>query len=420
MQISTNEFLLGTLNDMLNQQQNVNTLNREIATGQTLLDASSNPAGAANVLNTANTISQYKYDLANANAATQSLQSGVAALQQVTTLLTTLRQTAVQAADVTTSPADRQTLVQSAQGALAQLLQLANTQGPNGGYLFSGSKTATVPYSLQANGQVTFNGDAAANQIEIAPSLLAPTSISGAGIFSNIPAGDNGIAATATGTNVGEGIAVAEGVTNISQLTAGRLAGTQYEITFAAGPGNSLTYSVTSGTGSPGSAGFAATSGVVSNGTFSAGSDLVFGGMDIRVNGTPTAGDSFDVQSGATTSMFQTVQNLITALQSQPATVAGNTLLQQQIGNVIADLNGAATSALSAQASLGSSLNEIQSVQGQDNSLNTNAQSQLANLQSANLPQVIANYSESLAALQASQLAFAKVQGLSLFNYIQH
>ena len=58
-------------------------------------------------------------------------------------------------------------------------------------------------------------------------------------------------------------------------------------------------------------------------------------------------------------------------------------------------------------------------MQAQDTSLSTNAQSQLSNLQSANLPQVMANYSESLTALQASQLAFAKVQNLTLFNYIQ-
>lgn len=418
MKISTNEFLLGALNDMLSQQQNVNTLNREIATGQTLLDASTDPAGASNVLRTANTISQYNYDLSNAKAATASLQNGVAALQQVTTLLTSLRQTAVQAADVTTSPANRQSLIQTAQSALTQLIQLANTQGPNGQYLFGGSNTGTVPYSSQPNGQVIFNGDGAANRIEIAPSLSVPSSISGSGIFTNIPAGDNGISASALSANSGSGTAVAQGVTNISQLAAGRLANTQYEISFAAGPNNSLTYTVTSGTGAPGSAGFAATSGIVSTGGFASGSDLAFGGVDIRIDGTPAAGDKFDVQTGAATSMFQTVQNLVAALQAQSSSPAGNAQFQQAIGNVVADLDGAQTSALSAQASLGASLNEIAAVQGQDTGLNANAQAQLADLQSANLPQVMANYSESLTALQASQLAFAKVQGLSLFNYI--
>ena len=59
MRISTNEFLLGSLNDMLNQQSNVNQLNREIATGQTLLDASHEPGGRGQALGAANSIAQY-------------------------------------------------------------------------------------------------------------------------------------------------------------------------------------------------------------------------------------------------------------------------------------------------------------------------------------------------------------------------
>jgi flagellar hook-associated protein 3 FlgL len=419
MQISTSEFLLGSLNDMLNQQQNVNTLNTEIATGQTLLDASSNPAGAAEVLNAANAVSQYSYDQSNAQAATQSLQNGVAALQQVTNLLGSLQQTALQAADTTSTTTYRQSLVQTAQAALAQLVQLANVQGANGKYLFSGTQANVVPYSMLPNGQVVFNGDAGTNQIQIGPSLSAPSSMSGSGIFTDIPAGVNGVTVSADGANTGNGYAVVGGITNISQLSAARMAGTQYEISFAADAAGSLTYTVASGTGTPGSSGFTASSGVVSTGNFTNGSDLTFSGIDVRINGSPGAGDSFDVQTGATTSMFQTIQSLITALQSTPS--AGvNAQVQQQVENVIANLNGAQTSVLSAQASYGSSLQEIQSVQSQVTSLSSTTQVQLSSLQSANLPEVMANYSESITALQASQLAFAKVQGLSLFQYIQH
>ena len=419
MRISTNEFLLGSLNNMLSQQTNVNQLNQEIATGQSMLDASSNPAGASEAVGIANTIASYNYDLGNAQAATQSLQNGVNALQQVTTLLEQVQQTAVQAANVSIAPADRQALAQTAQAALQQLIQLANTQGPNGGYLFSGTKANTVPFSTQTNGQVVFNGDAGSNVVEIGPSLTAPSTITGSGVFTGIPAGGNGVAVTAAGTNTGMSYALAAGVTNVSQVAAARLAGTQYAISFAAGGGGSLTYAVASGTGTPGSAGFAATSGVVAAGSFSAGSDLTFGGIDVRVTGTPAVGDSFDVQTNATSSMFQTVQDLVTALQTTPANAAGNAQIQQQIENVLANLGGAQTSALTAQASLGSSLAEVQAVQQQDSNVNTNAESQLSSLQSVNLPEVMANYSESITALQASQLAFAKVQGLTLFNYIQ-
>jgi flagellar hook-associated protein 3 FlgL len=418
MQISTSEFMLGSLNDMLNQQQNVNTLNAEIATGQTLLSASTNPAGAAEALNAANAISQYNYDQGNAQAATQSLQNGVSALQQVTNLIDSLQQTALQAGDTTNTASNRASLVQTAQAAMQQLVQLANVQGANGQYLFSGTQSGVVPYSLQTNGQVVFNGDAGTNQIQIGPSLSVPSTMSGSGIFTDIPAGVNGVAVSADSSNAGGGYAVVGGVTNIGQLASDRLAGTQYEISFAAGPSGSLTYTVASGSGAPGSSGFTASSGVVASGGFTAGSDLTFGGIDVRINGTPDAGDSFDVQTGATTSMFQTIQNLVAALQATPTTGV-NAQVQQQVENVIANLNGAQTSALSAQASYGSSLAEIQSVQGQVTSLNTTTQAELSNVQSANLPEVMANYSESITALQAAQLAFSKVQGLSLFNYIQ-
>ncbi|MGH7094567.1 MAG: flagellar hook-associated protein FlgL [Stellaceae bacterium] len=418
MRISTNEFLLAATNDMLAQQSNVNQLNREIATGETMLSAIDDPSGASQAIGDATTIARFTYDSSNAQAATQSLQNGVSVLTQVDTVLAQLQQTAEQAANGTIGPSERQSLAAAAQGALQQLLQLANSQTAGGNYLFSGSKVAAVPYSTLPDGQIVYNGDAGTNVVEIAPSLSVLSSLSGSGIFTGIPAGAQGFAVTADSGNTGGAYAVAESIVNDSQFSAAQLAGTQYAISFAAGPNGSLTYTVASGTGSPGSAGFTATSGVAASGSFTGGSDLVFGGVDIRINGTPAAGDTFDVQTNATTSMFQNAQNLVSTLQSNPAGSAANAQYQQQIQNVLANLGAAQNSTLSAQATLGSNLSEISAVQGEDTTLNTNARTDLSNLQSANLPQVMANYSESLTALQAAQLAFAKVQNLTLFSFI--
>ena len=104
MRISTNEFLLGSLNDLLTQQQNVNQLNREIATGETMLDASDNPGGASQVIGLASQIGAFAYDKTNGQAATQTLQTGVSALDQVSSLLTQLRQTVTAATNGTTTP----------------------------------------------------------------------------------------------------------------------------------------------------------------------------------------------------------------------------------------------------------------------------------------------------------------------------
>lgn len=417
MQISTNEFLLGTLNDLLQQQQSVNTLNREIATGQTMLDASSDPGGAGQVVGLANQIGVLSYDTANGQAATQSLQVGVSTLQQVTTLLDQLNQTVSAAANGTATSDNRQSDISVAQTLLQQLVQLANTQGANGGYLFAGSKADAPAFSFQPNGQVAFNGDAGTNQVEIAPSLSVASTVSGRNVFMNVPAGNDGVAITAGASNTGTGYAVAQGATNISQITSASLAGTEYDISFSAG-GQGLSYQVTSGTGTPGSAGYTATSGVVASGSFTPGGSISFGGVQVLVNGTPAAGDSFAVQPGATTSLFQTVQNLITALGLPQNDGSQSALAQQAMQNVMADIKGAQTSVLSAQATLGSNLAEIQSVASQTNAQSTNATTAMSNLQSANLPQVLANYSEGVTALQAAEEAFAKVQNLSLFQFL--
>jgi flagellar hook-associated protein 3 FlgL len=414
MRISTNEFLLTSLNDLLAQQQNVNRLNREIATGQTLLSPTDDPGGAGQVVALANQIGQLNYDTANGQAATQTLQNGVSTLQQVTNLIIQLRQNVVSIANGTSTDGDRQSAIAIAQSTLQQLVQLANTQDANGGYLFAGSKSNAPAFSTLPTGQVAFNGDAATNEVQIAPSLDVASTISGQNIFMNIPAGTGGVAVSADSGNTGGAYAIAGGVTSLAQVTAESLAGTQYDISFA-GSGSSLTYTVTSGTGAPGSAGYNASSGVVASGSYAPGADIAFTGIDIKVNGTPAAGDSFAVKPGATSSLFQTVADMISALQMPHGTGAQTTLAQQALQNVLANLGGAQTSVLSAQATLGTSLSQIQSVQTQTSAQSTNATTEMSNLQSANLPQVLANYSESLTALQAAQLAFAKVQGLTLF-----
>jgi flagellar hook-associated protein 3 FlgL len=419
MRISTDQFLLGSLGELLAQESMVNQLNREIATGQTMLDATGDPAGAGQALGVLGEINQLAYDTANAQSGTATIQNGLSVLQQVSSLIDQFRQIALQGANSGATAATRQALVSTAQSGLEQLVQLANSQGADGSYIFAGSKTTAAPFQTLPNGQIVFSGDSATNAIEIAPSLTVPVTISGQSVFTNIPAGNNGVSITAAQSNTGGAYAVTEGVTSIAQVTSESLAGTQYEIGFSSGAGNSLNYTVVSGSGSPGSASFSASSGTVASGSFTAGSDLRFGGIDISIDGTPASGDRFIVQTGTRSNLFQTVQNLISAVQSSQPGQAPNFFAQQQIQNAIANLDNAQNNILAIQATLGSNLTEIQGVLRQDGTQSTNAQAQLDNLQSANLPQVLASYSASVTALQAAELAFTRIQNLSLFSMIQ-
>ncbi|MGH7038222.1 MAG: flagellar hook-associated protein FlgL, partial [Stellaceae bacterium] len=331
-------------------------------------------------------------------------------------LINQLRQTAVAGANGATTGTARQALAATAESALQQLVALANTQDANGSYVFAGSNATAAPFVTSPGGQVSFVGDGATNAIEVAPGLSVPVTVSGQGIFMNVPAGKDGVAVTANPANTGTAFTLAQGITSLSQLTAESLAGTEYQITFSAGGG--LAYAVASGSGSPGTAGFAATSGTIAAGTFTPGTDLEFAGLDIAITGTPAAGDKFVVAPGTGESLFQTAQDLIAALAAPSPSQPANALAQQQIENVLASLDGAQNSVLSAEAALGSTLSQIQAVGAQDQTEGSDAQAQLSSLQSANLPQVLANYSAGVTALQAAELAFGKIQNLTLFSVL--
>ena len=101
MRISTNEFLAGTLADILGQETSVNQLNQAIASGQTMQSAIDDPAGAGLELSTAGQIQQLSFDTANAQSGTATIQNSLASLQGVSTLLSQIQNIAVQAANGT-------------------------------------------------------------------------------------------------------------------------------------------------------------------------------------------------------------------------------------------------------------------------------------------------------------------------------
>ena len=420
MRISTSEFFLGTLNDMLTQESTVSKLNQQIASGQSVVDATDNPSAAAAVLDTSNQIDQISTNIGNAKAVSSTMNEALSVLNQVDNLLNQVQSTALQGATATSSSVDRTALATAVQSSLQELVQLANTQLSNGQYIFGGSQATNAPFQTTPTGQVVFKGDAGVNQIEIGPSLLVPVAVSGQSVFMQVPDGNGSFAVAASGTNAGTGVAALGGVLNATQVNSEHLANTQFEISFTAGAGGTLNYKIASGTGAPGSVSFIASSGTVGSGVYNSSSAaLSFGGMDVTFSGMPTAGDHFMVRTSQTTSAFQALQDVITALQA-PVNGASGTRARadQLVQGALATLNQVHTSVLSAEASLGTGLSEINAVQNQDGAITTTDEANLAGIQSASLPDVMTQFSEGVTALQAAQAAFGKISGLSLFKYI--
>ncbi|WP_449371252.1 flagellar hook-associated protein FlgL [Thiomonas sp.] len=418
MRISTPQFYAASLTGILNQQNTLNTLSQQLSTGSTLVNPSDQPVAAAQNVALTGRINRLANYTENGQNAQNALQLESATLQSVTTLVSQVRQLAVQMNNGTVNSQDLQNAAAAMQGYTQQLAQYANTQDGQGNYLFAGSQSGTQPFVIQADGSVQYQGDGGQNQLALGPSLSAAISDPGNALFMDARAGNGTFTVDAASSNTG-GATAGPGTVNDTALAQQTLMvdGTQYQISFS-GSGSSMTYSVASGTGGAFSAS------PLASGAFTPGMSIGLppGGspaITVPIVGTPAAGDRFTVGAAAPQSLFQTFQALQQAFSSaQTQTSGSNALRAQSISNALASLDQNQTNLLGAQASIGSRLQQVQAVQTQNSSLTLQLQTQQAQLTSINYPQVITEYQSSLTALQAAQKAFVQVQGLSLFQYL--
>lgn len=132
----------------------------------------------------------------------------------------------------------------------------------------------------------------------------------------------------------------------------------------------------------------------------------------------PANGGVLTLEPSKTRSIFDTLNDLSRVLQSSAATPADSTDFANRLGNVIANIDNTQTRILSVEARIGANRNEADALVevGADFSLQYKAI--LSRLQDVDVASAASELSLAKLALDASQNSFAKVQGLSLFNYI--
>lgn len=173
------------LADIAQTQQEIQTDEQEIATGQTVNLPSDNPAAAATLVqNTSQTseADQFQRSLGSIQGemenADSALNSVISALQQAITLGT-------EGANGTVNAADRAAIANQVQGIQSQLLGLANLTY-QGTYVFAGTASLTQPYVLDASSPsgVTYQGNLGVNTVTLGNDFSLQTNLPGSELFS--------------------------------------------------------------------------------------------------------------------------------------------------------------------------------------------------------------------------------------------
>jgi flagellar hook-associated protein 3 FlgL len=208
---------------------------------------------------------------------------------------------------------------------------------------------------------------------------------------------------------------------------------------FAVSPGANATYSVTpatgnTGSGSAGSVDYPGTYSInflspttyqeldanhtaVTSGSYTAGQAISFAGAQVTLTGTPAANDSFAVAPSSNQSLFTTVQNLISAIQSG----AGNsnkTQLNNAIASGLNDLDQAISHTSTVQANVGGRLNAITTQLSVQSSQQIQLKSSISSIQGLDYAAATTTLEAQNTTLSAALQSYTLTQGLTLFKYI--
>jgi flagellar hook-associated protein 3 FlgL len=396
MRIATITFQQNAMSQMQELQAALAKTQNDLATSKKLHSAADNPAGMTQVNQLNVTLSASQQYVTNGNSAAGNLQLEEQALADATNTLQGIRDLAVQSNNAALTAAQRQDIAVQLKQQLQDLVAIGNRQDANGNYIFSGTASATAPFS-QGGGSFNYSGASTVNQVQIASNQRISAGDTGSSVFMNIPAGNGTFTTSAAATNTGAG---SIGVGTV--VTPSAWVPDTYTISFTS-PTN---YQVTNSGGI-----------VVTTGTaFADGDSISFNGIRVPISGTPAAGDSFTVAKAGTSSAFSTVSNLITTLSTstlnpaQIATQIGGSL--QQIDNAISNLSNVA-------ASVGGRLNAITSSQTAAQSEQTSLTASISQLQDVDYAAAITQLNTEEVSLQAAQASYASIARLSLFNYLK-
>jgi flagellar hook-associated protein 3 FlgL len=395
MRIATITFQQDALAQMQTLQSDLAQTQNQLSTGKKLQSAADDPAAMAQVNQLNVELSASQQYVTNGNSASTNLKLQEQALSDATNTLQSIRDLAVQANNSSLTASQRQDIATQMSQQLQDLVAIGNRQDSNGNYIFSGTASDTVPFS-QSGTSVVYSGATLVKQVQIAANQRVSAGDTGASVFMNIPAGNGTFTTSAAATNTGTG---SIGVGTV--VTPSAWVPDTYTISFT----SATNYQVTNSGGT-----------VVTTGTFSSGGSISFNGINVPVNGTPAAGDSFTVAKAGTSSVFNTVSSLITTLNS---TTLNNGQLTTQIGGSLQQIDNAITNLSTVSASAGARVNSITSSQTAAQTEQTNLSGSISQLSDVDYAAAITQLNTEELSLQAAQQSYASIARLSLFNYLK-
>jgi flagellar hook-associated protein 3 FlgL len=402
--ISSNALYEANIARLLQRQADLVATQAQLSSGRRVNTAGDDPLAAGAALTLDRSLAELDRFKLNADVLGSRLNLQESNLTQAGDALQRARELAIQAANAPLSPSDRISVAREIRELRGSLLGLANSVDAAGRYLFGGSQDDNPPFVDAVTG-VSYVGDQNQRRVDVAPALALADADPGSEVWMRIPTGDGRVVVGAAAANVGTGVLGTFGVVDAAAWAATGNAG--FRVAFT----SPTTYAIQDAGGAP----------LVppQGGTFSAGATLSFQGLQLRLDGQPATGDVFTINPSGRQDIFATFDALADALEGPATTVTERTRQQNAIAVALAGIATAQDHFVDRRAAGGARLAGIDEARALREATTVTLKSTLSDLRDVNVAEAASRLAQQGTALEAAQLSFQRVAGLSLFNYLR-
>lgn len=181
----------------------------QISTGKRVLTPADDPVAATQILQLNRDVARTEQFEKNINIAVNDLELEEVALNSIINLAQRMKELAVRAGNTAVLTAsDYKALAAEVDSRIDELLNLQNTRGSAGQYIFAGYQGSTEPFAAGGSGYFAYAGDEGQLRIQASDTVSVAVSDSGKRLFEDIKSSHNTFYTTASESNTSNPAAI--------------------------------------------------------------------------------------------------------------------------------------------------------------------------------------------------------------------
>jgi len=410
MRISSSQIYQQGVDNMTEVTRQLAKTQAQVSSGKRFSTPADDPVAASRVVQVNQEIALRDQYQNNIQQASNQLGLEDSTLGQITDVLQRIRELTVQAGDGVLTQQDRASLATEIGTRTDELLSLMNSRSATGEYLFAGSRGQTQPFQRNGAGQIVFMGDESQRRVQITASSALAINDSGRTIFQDVPAVSTTVGASASPNNSAGGHGSIGIVVDQKAVDALFPAGLVIQFGLP-NPDGTPTFTVTRSSDGR----------VVDdlqNVAYHAGDAITAQGIQFDLSGNPAPGDAFTVSTSHTQSIVNTVEQLAAGLNTLGSSTADQAELKTLIDGTLGNLDNSMDNISRVRAEVGARMNTADSAASLHQEVEIQAKDMLSKLSDIDYAATISRLDMQTFVLQAAQQSYARISGLSLFNYL--